>query len=159
MIVVSDTSVLCYLALLGRLSLLADLFGEVIVPPEVLSECLHAGAPEALRQAFEGQMPPNIRVVTCDQLLPETASLDTGEAATISIAWACRDESLVLIDERSGRSVAEALGLRVRCLLGLLAEGHRRGFLDFDQAVERLKSYQFRVSSALLQTFRRALGL
>ncbi|MFZ4767417.1 MAG: hypothetical protein ACOYMN_20890 [Roseimicrobium sp.] len=38
MIVVSDTSSLCYLARLGQLDILHRLFGEVVVPPAVASE-------------------------------------------------------------------------------------------------------------------------
>lgn len=161
MTVVSDTSVLCYLALLGKLDLLGSLFGEVVVPAEVADECRHAGAPEALRRLFDITIPPPafIRIDSCAGLLPETAVLDPGEAAAISLAWEHRQNSLVLIDERIGRAVALALGLKVRGLLALLGDGHRHGLLDFDEAVESLRQHRFRVSSALLQTFRRELRL
>ena len=161
MIVVSDTSVLCYLALLGKLDLLGSLFGEIVIPVEVVDECRHAGAPEALRRLFDVELPAPayIRMDSCASLLPETAALDAGEAAAISLAWEHRQNSLVLIDERIGRAVALALGLKVRGLLALLADGHRHGLLDFDEAIESLRQQRFRVSSALLQTFRRELRL
>lgn len=158
MIVVSDTSVLCYLALIGKLDLLRDLFGEVTVPNEVIAECLHAGAPDVLRQALQ-KLPPYIHVAGHVERLSETASLDEGEAAAISFAWTYRAEALLLIDERVGRAVAHALGLRVRGLLALMADGHRLGALDFDSSMEILKQHGFRVASPLLQSFRRELRL
>ncbi|MBL9179994.1 MAG: hypothetical protein JNM65_18170 [Verrucomicrobiaceae bacterium] len=158
MIVVSDTSVLCYLAVLGKLDLLRDLFGEVTVPNKVIAECLHAGAPEVLRQALQ-ELPPFIHVAGHVELLSETATLDEGEAAAISLAWAHRTEALLLIDERVGRAVARALGLRVRGLLALMADGHRLGTLDFDSSMKILKQNGFRVASPLLQSFRRELRL
>jgi predicted nucleic acid-binding protein len=44
-IVVSDTSPLRYLAAVGGMDWLPALFGEVICPPEVITECLHDRAP------------------------------------------------------------------------------------------------------------------
>ncbi len=159
MTVISDTSVLCYLAVLGQVNLLECLFGEVVIPSEVLAECRHPNAPEALRHVLTDPLPDFLKVQHVGEKLPETASLDAGEAAAISLAWQHRPEALLLIDERSGRSISLALGLRVRGLLALLADGHRRQLLDFDDCTETLRRHGFRASSTLLQTFRRELRL
>jgi predicted nucleic acid-binding protein len=45
MIVVSDTSPLNYLVLIGADQVLPTLFGQVLAPPEVLAEMQHAKAP------------------------------------------------------------------------------------------------------------------
>ncbi len=45
MIVVSDTSPLNYLVLIGADQVLPSLFGRVLTPPEVLAEMQHAKAP------------------------------------------------------------------------------------------------------------------
>ena len=45
MIVVSDTSPLNYLTLIGADQVLPSLFGRVLAPPEVLAEMQHAKAP------------------------------------------------------------------------------------------------------------------
>jgi predicted nucleic acid-binding protein len=45
MIVVSDTTPLRSLAVLGEMALLPRLFGEVSIPMAVLDECRHPSAP------------------------------------------------------------------------------------------------------------------
>ena len=44
-VVVSDTTPLHYLILIGRDSVLKQLYGQVIVPPAVLQELGHPAAP------------------------------------------------------------------------------------------------------------------
>lgn len=159
MTVISDTSVLCYLALLGRLDLLRTLFGTVVLPEEVLVECGHPNAPAELRNALCAARSEFIEVRQVPERLPETSALDDGEAAAISLAWKHRPDSLLLIDERSGRAIARALGVRVRGLLALLADGHRRQVLDFNECASLLVGHGFRASCLLLQSFRRELRL
>ena len=109
-VVVSDTSVLCYLTLIGRLRLLESLFTQVIVPEAVLHECLHPGAPEVLRQALAPVLPSFLMVKKVGQAMPETAMLDAGESAAITFAWQHRADSLLLLDEKRGRALAISLG-------------------------------------------------
>jgi predicted nucleic acid-binding protein len=157
-VVISDTSVLCYLALIGRLPLLEALFAQVLIPEEVLAECLHAGAPPELRAALN-PLPSFLRLATVPERLPETVTLDDGESAAISLAWQYRADTFILIDERAGRAIALALGLPVRGLLGIVCEGHRRGLLEFDPVMEQLDQAGFRISTPLLQQARQQLGL
>jgi hypothetical protein len=158
-VVVCDTSVLSYLALIEQLHLLPKLFGHVTVPSTVLAECLHPDAPELLRNALTPALPSFAVVSKGGPNLPETASLDPGEAEAISIAWQHRADSLLLIDEKQGRAIATALGLQVRGLLGLFMEGHRRQLLDIDLIFARLKPLGFRLSEKLITDARGSLGL
>lgn len=50
MIVLSDTSPLNYLVLIGHVNVLPALFGEVILPVAVRDELLHPAAPEVVRE-------------------------------------------------------------------------------------------------------------
>ena len=50
MIVVSDTSPLNYLVLIGCIELLPQLFDQVFIPQAVLDELNHERTPEAVRQ-------------------------------------------------------------------------------------------------------------
>lgn len=159
-VVVSDTSVLCYLALIGRLDILESLFKEVVIPAAVLRECLHPGAPDSLRNAMSPVPPVFFKVTEHDpEPLPETASLDAGEAAAISIAWKHRPGSLLLLDEKRGRAVALSLGLRMRGVLGIVAECHRRGVMDFTPTISLLRQHGFRIASGALAQARAQLGL
>ena len=157
-VVVSDTSVLCYLALIGRFSLLQSLFEEVVIPEIVWQECLHAGAPEALRVALT-PLPAFLTVAETGTALPETMMLDPGEAAAITLAWQHRTNSLLLLDEKRGRAVATALGLQLRGILGVITEAHRREIVDFDDVTSELRKHGFRVSDSLLTQARAKLGL
>ncbi len=48
MIVVSDTSPLNYLILIGHAEILPALFSRVVAPPAVVAEMLQPGAPEVV---------------------------------------------------------------------------------------------------------------
>jgi hypothetical protein len=62
MIVVSDTSPLRYLAVLGHLDILPRLFGNVHCPVTVLNECRNARAPQPL-QEWAALPPPWLVVI------------------------------------------------------------------------------------------------
>jgi uncharacterized protein len=57
------------------------------------------------------------------------AELDPGEAEAIALALE-KQADLILVDERLGRQVAMALGLRVTGLLGVLAEAKRASLIE-----------------------------
>jgi predicted nucleic acid-binding protein len=129
--VVSNTSPLLSLAIIGRLSLLRDQFTEVLIPPNVLEELrVEEALPgsEALREAMHIGW---LRVKQVDdrpfvQLLQR--DLDQGEAEAIALAKQLSAE-WILLDEREARRIAKSLELRVTGVLGVLLTGHREGKL------------------------------
>ena len=97
MIVVSDTSPLNYLVLIEQVQVLPVLFGRVIVPPAVMGELQHAGAPDIVR-AWAASPPPWLEIrspATMEPLL----GVGTGEAQAIRLAQELRADA-VLIGER-----------------------------------------------------------
>ncbi|CAN5796426.1 hypothetical protein BH20VER1_BH20VER1_00500 [soil metagenome] len=85
MIVVSDTTPLRYLAVIGGLQWLPALFGEGVCPPEVLAECSHTHAPAPLR-VWAASPPSWLRVMPVPEdaaALPAEVSLDLGETAAL----------------------------------------------------------------------------
>src|SRR4051812_9445562 len=50
MIVVADTSPLCYLVLVDQIEVLASLFGQVVIPPAVLQELGHPRTPAPVQK-------------------------------------------------------------------------------------------------------------
>ncbi len=156
MIVVSDTSPLRYLAMIGGLNWLPELFGEVICPPEVMEECRHPGAPEELRE-WASQPPAWLRNRSISEgaaMLPVNIYLDGGETATLCLAREIGAE-LVLLDERRGRAVAANLGLAVTGTLGVLVEAALRGLIGFDEGLERLLTRtNYRVNEAVIAAAR-----
>ncbi len=129
MTVVSDTSVVLNLCLLGQEALLPELYTRVCAPL-VVKEEFQALASRDRR--FAGLIFPEfVEVLSPDRsppALPSTAHLQAGEVATISLALQLRGE-VVLMDERAGRIVASSVGLRPLGLLGVLLDGKRSGLV------------------------------
>ncbi|HID31529.1 MAG TPA: DUF3368 domain-containing protein [Desulfobacterales bacterium] len=131
MLVVSNTSPLLNLAIINRLLLLREQFGEIWIPPAVLEE-LRIGedlpGSQALREAIEAgwlrvrdiKNQPFVQVLERD--------LDRGEAEAIVLALQVKAEC-VLLDEREGRRIAKSLGLKVTGVLGILLRARRDGKL------------------------------
>lgn len=150
MIVVSDTTPLRYLAVLGQLELLPRLFGEVHCPLLVIRECLHPRSPQSL-QTWAKCPPPWLAVTSIDDVaLDLQQTLDAGEAAAITLAMRL-GASLLLIDEQKGRRSARARGLATAGTLNILAQAGTRGWIDYQASVERLKTEtNFRVTDAVI---------
>jgi len=131
MLVVSDTSPLSNLALIGRLDLLRDQFSEVLMPPAVsreLSALRNPVARLALTKAVaDGWLVE--RALPGDAPFPdELQGLDPGETEALRLACYLSAEH-VLMDEREGRLRATALGIRAIGVLGVLLVGKRDGTL------------------------------
>jgi predicted nucleic acid-binding protein len=127
--IISDTSPLMNLAVVGHLELLHELYDTVIIPEVVWNELsnLSSQHPEvAVVQTLswlERQRVTFRAVVDALQ-----AELDIGEAEAIALAVE-KQADLLLIDERRGRQVATRMGLTYIGLMGILLEAKRKGFL------------------------------
>ena len=151
MIVVSDTSPLRYLVVIGQIDLLPALYGTVVCPERVRSEALHAGAPADVRQWF-GNLPDWLRIEPNPMITDELAArLDPGETAAIMLAEKLSADVL-LMDERKGRRIAESRGLAVAGTLNILADAGVQGLIDYRTVVAQLRnSTNFRVSDAIVE--------
>ncbi len=131
MIIVSDNSALSSLAELGELDLLRQLYGTVVITATIREEACHASAPPSLRQ-FIATAPPWLVILPDVQpYLEETKALDPGEASAITLAWQSRESSLLIIDEKRGRRVSSALGLRITGAAGVLTDAAAVGLVQF----------------------------
>ncbi len=151
--VVSNTSPILNLAIVGRLSLLHEQFGEVWIPPSVLDELRveeELPGSQAVREALEAGW---LRVEEVeDQVLVQVLEreLDRGEAESIALAVQVKAE-WTLLDEREGRRVAKSLGLKVVGVLGILLRARREGRLpSLRRAMEELQQEAgFRIAADL----------
>ena len=151
MIVVSDTSPICYLLLIGEIELLPQIYGQVLIPQAVQQELADKGAP-AVVQAWIGQPPEWLVIQTVN--IPsdsDLANLDLRERAAIVLALATKAD-LIVIDDLLGRQVARLRQLRVTGLLGILDEAARQKLVDFPEAIARLQQTSFRASEQLIQS-------
>ena len=153
MIVVSDTSPLCYLVVLGESELLATLFQRVAAPRVVIDELLAEATPEVARK-WAAHPPAWLEIHSETPAFAGNLSpLDAGECAAIQLAERLGADVL-LIDEGDGRKIAQNRGLAVTGLLGVLARAAREGLIVFDPVIERLRATNFRMSDQLIEQAR-----
>lgn len=151
MLVISDTSPLCYLLLIDQVDLLPQLYGQVIIPQAVQDELANARSPEVVKQWIEN--PPGwleIQTVEAesDEMLED---LDSGERQAILLLEQLNAD-LLLVDEREAREVARSRDIRIIGVLGILETAAILGIVDFPQAVARLQQTTFRASASLIQS-------
>jgi len=156
MIVIADTGPLNYLVLIGSVDVLKPLFGCVIVPEAVVRELRVAGAPAAVRR-WIAQAPAWLEVRPDPPSDPTLGFLDPGESAALTLAQLMNADQL-LIDDWAGRAEAARRRLRVTGTLGVLADAHRAGLLDFEEAIARLRSTNFRLDPELEEQVRQRVS-
>ena len=141
MLVVSNTSPLSNLALIGRLELLREQVGSVHIPPAVRAEIArhpHPDSRQRLDQAFQAGW---IKVVTLGSPVPPDlqATLDLGEAEALALALESK-ATLVLLDESAARLQARRLGLAHTGVLGVLLKARQTGRLpSLREAIQQLR--------------------
>jgi hypothetical protein len=150
-LVVCNTTPLVALFLLGRLKLLKQLYGNIIIPPAVHQEFL-SGRPsvvraEVLEQASWIQV-INLNSPRRAELL---AGLDRGEAEVITLAEE-QNATLVIMDEKLGRRYVRRLGLPLTGTLGVLLRARGRGLVkSIKPLVESLIEQGFYLGDALVE--------
>lgn len=147
MIVVSDTSPLRYLILVRAIDVLPALLGEVLIPPAVAAELMHAKTPAAVRDWF--QSPPPWVKFQAPRRVDAIARLGPGEQEAIALALEL-DADRLLIDDNAGKQAAKRLGLNAIGTLAILDLADKQGLLDLRQALDRLENVtNFRMSRVL----------
>ena len=129
MSIVSNTSPITNLAAGGQLSLLKQLYDQIVIPQAVYQELVRGGQ----------TIPGAIEVQTLDWIQTRTVTniaflsllkgqLHEGESEAIALAIELKAEWL-LIDEQLGRQVAAEQHLRFTGILGILIEVKRKGLI------------------------------
>ena len=127
MIVVSNTSPLVNLAVVGQLDLLRHLYSRVAIPQAVHDEIVAVGSVGTT--ALEtSQWIQTMRAANQTIVASLGMELDEGEAEAIALALELPAD-LRLLDERKGRAIAQRLGVRFVGLLGVLIEAKHRGLI------------------------------
>ncbi len=127
-VVVSDTSPIRALHHLGRVELLKELYGEVLIPPGVKTELLE---PPRQLQVVDISTYNFISVrhpTDAGQVHALQQHLDLGESEAIALALEVGADA-VLIDEEEGRNAAATRGLTVIGTLGILLRAKAAGHL------------------------------
>ncbi len=157
MLVASNSSPLINLSIIGRLELLQHKFSEVLIPQAVWREVVIEGIGKPGAEEVEKSGWTKVKEVQ-DKLLVAslTQHLDDGESEAIALALEMGAD-LVLLDEKDARETAEAFGLNVLGIVGILVWAKREGLiLSLKAELDKLvQTAQFRISKEL---YRRALA-
>lgn len=140
--VVSNTSPVSNLAIIGRLELLRERYGEVLIPPSVKSELdalTHTAAKGRIEDALHNgwlRVEP-LPVAATTLVLP--VALDPGEIEVIQLGRHL--SAKLILDDALARTAARALGLPFTGLLGELVYAKQAGTLSSVKAeIARLRS-------------------
>jgi predicted nucleic acid-binding protein len=155
-IVVSDTSPLNYLILVGQVDVLRILYGTVCLPEAVERELKAPETPPSVRDWIMAP-PPWLEIRKITTTLESSLELHAGERQAIALAKELG--VLLLMDDFDGRSEARRLGLDVVGTLGVLDDAAERGLLDFTAALGQLLRTSFRVAPDLLEQLRQRESL
>lgn len=138
-IIIADTSVLIALSNIDELTILKDLYGSVLVTPQVSHEF-----GEDLPNWIVEENVSDMQKVALLQL-----DLDLGEASAIALALEKPDSTLI-IDEHKGRSIAKRMGVKITGILGIMVKGKRQGVIPaVKPLILKLESVNFRISQKL----------
>jgi len=151
-IVISDTSPINYLVLIGKQQILPILFSKIVIPGAVLRELQAAATPPEVRlwmasrpgwlEVKQPARPPE----------PSLSHLDAGEREAIQLAEELKAD-LLIIDERAGREEALKRSLPVIGTLAILESAAERGLLDLALVLVELKAHNFFISPVLERDF------
>jgi predicted nucleic acid-binding protein len=155
-VIVSDTSPIRYLVLIGQAQLLPALYTELLIPEAVADELNQPRTPEAVRH-WMAHRPDWLKVVPLTVRPTPLAHLGAGERDAILLALHLKAD-LVLMDEREGVEKVRRLGLTVTGTLGVLDRAAERGLLELAPAIARLRQTNFRIDPGLLDRLLAADG-
>jgi len=158
-LVLSDSSPLIALSRVSGLAWLPSLFATVSMPPEVYSEVLPGldlPGEDAIKQAVSAGW---LRVTEPAPHTPELPELDEGESACIRLALAHDGPTLLLMDERAGRMIAQERGLRVAGTAAIIGLAKQRGLIPSAREVfALLHAAEFRIAPEVIRTVLQRVG-
>ncbi|WP_028295898.1 DUF3368 domain-containing protein [Olivibacter sitiensis] len=148
--VVSNTTPLLSLLKLGRLHLLKDLYGNVIVPYAVYLE-IERGRDWEYYVDLSKQSWITIQKLANPEALSYFFDLDSGEAEVIVLARELHAD-LVILDESLGRRYAQELGLTLTGTIGVLLKAKQNRLIpSVKNALLELSEKGVWLSTALIQ--------
>jgi predicted nucleic acid-binding protein len=142
---IADATVLIYVARLGELRLLDELFDAVVVPTPVYEETVERGQdegyPDAMRiedatDSFLETHSIDGDVADRAMRVRKTANLGAGETAAIALA--AEQDARCLTDDHAARRTAQSLDIAVGGTIYVLLRALERDMLSFQEFEHRL---------------------
>jgi predicted nucleic acid-binding protein len=136
--------------------ILEPLYGTLFVPQSVYQQLRAPGTPHSLK-LWAKSPPPWFIVRPNPPNDSSLAHLDPGERAAIGLAELLQASEL-LMDELPGQAAAKARHLDTSGTLGVLADAHMAGLLDFESILIDLRKTNFRVAAIVELRIRERLA-
>ena len=132
---------------IGQINILRELYGSIIVTPEVMKE-------------YGSQLPEWVviqEVSDSNKIAVFDKFIGLGESSAIALAMETKN-SMLIVDDRHARQLALGLGLEIIGTLGLLILAYKNGIIrDIDSIVASLRQIGFRLpanTEALINTIK-----
>ncbi len=157
--IVSNASPLIFLAKVNKLSLLKELFKEVLIEEEVRKEVVDRGKEEGTADALVIEKAIKDKWIKVEKLKKRGKGkfkrIHQGEENSIFLAK--KYNSLLLMDDEDGREVARVMGLKARGTLYVLRKGTERELITKKETKEILDNLiaegNFRISTEIYLKF------
>ena len=140
-LVISNSSPIMNLAIIGQLHLIQELFGEIIIPKEVWAELISEGKGKPGTNEIKKATWIKVAKVKNNNLVKTlTKDLDIGESAAIALAIE-RKANLLLLDETDARNLAEFYNLTKTGVIGILMRAKKRNLIkEIKPMLEKLRT-------------------
>jgi len=160
MIIVSDSSPLMALSVIGKLHLLQKRFGKVTIPEAVRTKIAvdgrdKKGTDDILKADW-------IKTESVQNLLLAKSlekDIDYGESEAIALAVEMNAD-IILLDDKLARNMASGFGLKILGTVGILIWAKRAGLIDLlgTELDTLLTKANFRLSQDLIRMALREVG-
>jgi len=159
-IVVSNSSPLIYLAKVGRLNLIKDIYGQVYIPEAVLDESVTKGKSLGITDASIIEEVINHWIFK-EEIKPETDSkygfLDENERIGLGEKQALKlckqlNANILIVDDKEARRVSRIIKVRPIGTCGILIQARRQGLISTEEAeqiLDDLIKVGFRIDPAV----------
>ena len=160
--VASNSSPIIWLSQTGNFDLLREVFGTILITPEVWAETVDraAGYPNAtnVMVATAAQWVQVVTPTDMEKIAVLRAQLHAGEAETLVMAGEQRVDA-VLVDDLQARHFATAMGLRVIGTAGVLLLAHAKGItVDVKATLDHMRRLGFRLREQVYQDILKRLA-
>ena len=163
MIVVSDTTPLISLMKIGKLDLVANLFGEIQVPEAVYYELVsNTKFPAESKMIRESPCIKKVSVadIKAVELLRRSTGLAMGESEAIILSDQ-NSSDVLLMDEAKGRQVAKLMGINLMGTIGMLLVAYKEMYLSREEilkCIDILKNSGRHISNQLYEDLLRKIN-
>jgi predicted nucleic acid-binding protein len=149
MILVADSSALVALSVCDSLTLLDQLFKEVIVPEAVFLEVVKGDKPEA--NVLKKYLQEKVRKVDMRSFIYLDGNADAGETEAM-LLYKQELADKLLIDDRRGRRIAKINGINTIGSLGILLSAKQAGLISkIKPQIENIAASRVYLTQSLIE--------